>query len=1020
MGKKMTELSPNLSLLISPQDLEQSFIENKVNLENKIKEVAKASIEILKEIGQEESVEKIRNIVSTLIQQEDLYSGLFELFENIFETQVKLKKLLDKSNEDQKRAIFIHVPKIIDQSVFKLQRETLFKIVHPKTEPEGKATEDGPALIFPAVEQAKNKLLSQLAAKLLHINPVLLNVCKSYQGVTKKYGRTERKRDSKETSTDDAIRTISQFEKSLKEKIDRELSSKLQSNLLPFLNSLITDFMNLLKLYEDKKSSLTATKEKGETVAKVAEKISILNDAQKNIKEIKSSLNVLRSLIENIPRIKKQVEYFAESHYQARAVLEVLKETDIEMSRVFDEQSMASLQVVNLLQYKLMGSSHMYESINYYYAAVQIEDDMRCAFEKCYPGVQKKNLVAIVQNLLEKYSNIPEKVLELHKCVVKMNQSNHEIHQGFMKFKQDSSLSALKKTLANHIKPANLYYSRVRNIYKNCQDIFLNFLEEEVQKGGSTPLVKQMITKMDNLITGEEGLLRQIKKNINKEYIPANKKFLLGIFQKITNEKTGLPKELIWEQANQILIENKLFKQVQPFPPIQNIIVEIIKEFIQIEKKGKEEEDKKQKTEEFFLEKIKAINPEEFENFQNKYNEKQNTDKNIPERDLIVKFVARNITPHEIESFARLLPGLPRNELQLDSSLGRLLLDIKSAYKELLLRKSTLYIHTEKQTEKNEYKLVQNIYKYLSEEVEPFLRKTDEEEEKIEDLISFERHKWIKDIKNVISYWKFLIKEQTDPGQGKQGKFRKYSEDEIKKMARYINPNQLGAIEKQLEKKHELELNTKLYEVQTFLMKLASELFSNFDKDPKQKKSFAEDETKKKIKRANPKDQMIEVVDNPKYMPNIKAGLEGIEQKERQKQIDNFFKYVEYCIDQQVPSSKKRKCPAAPKIILSPNPKDVLLFITVDHLQRLIENLDRILTIREEKYHYTLLKVALPLLQIAEKCSEFVKKDKGKVSPKMKRRKEELGKFSDDPLAKQAIDNALQIIRKKQDIIGIA
>jgi len=67
---------------------------------------------------------------------------------------------------------------------------------------------------------------------------------------------------------------------------------------------------------------------------------------------------------------------------------------------------------------------------------------------------------------------------------------------------------------------------------------------------------------------------------------------------------------------------------------------------------------------------------EAFKSDSENHDEQSSKDATPSRRKLAISFLSQNITPNEVESFSRLLPVLPRNELHLDTSFGRLLLDI--------------------------------------------------------------------------------------------------------------------------------------------------------------------------------------------------------------------------------------------------------------------------------------------------------------------------------------------------------
>ena len=73
------------------------------------------------------------------------------------------------------------------------------------------------------------------------------------------------------------------------------------------------------------------------------------------------------------------------------------------------------------------------------------------------------------------------------------------------------------------------------------------------------------------------------------------------------------------------------------------------------------------------------------------------------------------------------------------------------------------------------------------------------EQKKMNYLIMLQRWKFRKEFTETVRYWQYLIQEQVNPGHGQRGRFRQYQDEEKKLITKYISPEQIYLVEKQLE-----------------------------------------------------------------------------------------------------------------------------------------------------------------------------------------------------------------------------
>lgn len=851
---------------ITPEALEARLKDEK-EIEEKIHLLSDTIINVLQEIGSSEGIDKIRNIRLTLVIQKEIYDHLFVIYSEIRKIYKQLNTLLQRKEFDEQNREIIQkrVAEIVDEQIFLMQREVFFKTVNAKEIAEGEKNEDGPAMLFPGVEKAKNGIIKSIQLQTEKLRPVAVDICKKFKGIADTYALTEQLGVNEKAKYDTIYQTFEQEKKIRTEHLSEISSAKIndQNNL----SSLLHSFEKLKDVYQQKGKSLQDIQ--STAVFNYEQKLSVLEKGCKNVDKCLKPLRVLENMARQFPALEKQLDFFADSHYQAKAVMHVMEKVNFEMKHVFTRYNLESFTVVGFLKYKLNGVSHMYESIHYYYAAVQMENDMRESFSKRYLD---SDVVEVVNAKLEQ-TGILDFVLNMHRIIAQMNRENYEVHLAFLEYKNKQEPGKLRKKLKDRTKLINSLYNEAKSIYKSAQKVFLSFLFEDL---GATDLESQF----KNFLKTKKELpeANTVVKGFNT-LLPTKRKIIAGLekdFSERFNEKVSKNKisAMALLKVKQDFLKEMLLN-IQEYPHVQEIFLDILKEFIKLQ----EDKDKQEESDSAIFWKIEKMSSGILDKFKS---ERANRFKKIfkkstlTERDIAVAFVAVNITPQEIESFSRLLPALPRNELQLDSPYGRMLLDIKDLYHDQMHSRGASVAHlSERIYEKRErQKLIGNISLFLKICTDPFFEKIDNEKKKVSHLISLQKWKYRKELGQIIKYWQYLVQEQLDPGQGLRGQFRNYDTGEMQLMMKYLGPDQLDFIERQLEANYDLTDDTELQEVEKFLFDIVAGLFNLFKEDQRIRIDFEEFEKRKKIKyRGKGSSAVSDILASETFAPHIKQRL---------------------------------------------------------------------------------------------------------------------------------------------------
>ncbi len=998
-------MSENAPEVVSPEILEGQFQED-TELKTKIQKVTEAIALAADLIGSTEGTPDVRNVAQSLIGQEEIYSRLYTLYEEVFTIWQRLRGLMSKStfSDEEKKSIRDRASQIISESIFQLQREVFFKIVNAKEVDEGETNEDGPALLFPAIEKVKNSIIRNIQSQAQQLRPVAVDICKTFQGIADAYVETENFKPGEKPSYE----TISQayeLEKRIREEITRDISL-VKIDEISYLDSIIESFKKLNLTYRLKMKALN-DKHQEETVDNFEDKVKVLQGGFDKANQRVKPLMVLKNLVQRFPALEKQLDFFAESQYQAKAVMKFLEEVSEEMGQVFSNYTLESFTVVSFLRYKLNGTSHMYESIYYYYAVVQIEADIRKALEKRYANEPETKDESIAGELNE--TEIEKIIRRMHELIAVMNNATYRIHLAFLEYKSKKDLERLRRILQKQTEVINKCHQKVKLIYKKAQNVFFAFLTADL---GATDIAHQFNAFMKIQKDLPEAV--DIRKSFTK--LLATKRGDLEILVKELTEQFGgkLPEGKIGAMATLKIrqdFQNELLSEVQEHSRAQYVFLHILKEFIKIQ----DEQDSSHKNDSAvvaLVQKDFSTELAQFKTHEVKLYQKILQNPNLSERDLAVCFLASNITPQEIESFSRLLPALPRNEFQLDSPYGRILLDVKSMHKERLQSRGASLAHmTEKIYEKREHiKLVNNICLFFKSCAEPFYRKVDIEELKINQMIMLQKRKYSKELNEITKYWQYLVQEQINPGQGERGRFRDYSPEEKQLMMKYISPDQLHTLERQLESSYDLTGEKSLFEVESFLMEIVSGLFENFKKDYRIKSAFETFEKGKKIKqRQFQDDDYKDILNSDSFVPNVRKCMTRVKRITRQNAIASFLDYWEYLIDKDVPVSEKRKKKEAAKVTINKDSDDAVFNISPEQLDQIRQDLDLIQTVRDAEKQNKLFQEGRPLLEIVKQCFGVFKTGQKKLVLEEvdDLRKERMQHYCDDADFEKVVNTAL-------------
>jgi len=826
-----------------------------------VRKVSESLEMVLQEIGCPDGIKKIRNIRLTLVIQQEVLNRLLETYTEVHRLFKRMEQLLASGmfDEENQKVIRERVEAIVEETLLQAQREVFFKIVNAKEVAEGEKNIDGPALLFPGIEKLKNQIIQQIEKQNRELGPVALSLCKTFQGIADSYIEAEEIVNDRERY-DSIYQTFSQ-ERDLRKRFIQEISpSRLED--AAYIALLVDAFEELKEVYRQKTDSLKHIVDPL-SMDRYRVKFEILERGGRQVDERLKPLQVLKRMADDFPRLVKQLDFFADSHYQARAVFRVLEEIREEMNQVFRGYNLDSFTVVSFLKYKLNGISHMYESIHYYYAAIQMREDMEQALTNRYRQEAEKDADQVVRFRMAE-TGLPAMIQEMHDGVARMNQENFRIHQAFLEYRAKRDLALLKSSLTDKTQMINALFKRLKETYRGAQRIFADFLMEDL---GATDLDSQL-----NGYLRKNGDLPEaplINKGI-KALLSTRRKTLAAVQKQVAEQ---FSEDLDMEKVSAIALlkvrkdfMHELLAEIQQYPAAQEIFLQLLKEFIKL----RDDAEKQQLNDQSILWMVNHIAGEALDRYSPHHQDPS-------ERNLAIDFLSGNITPQEIESFSRLLPVLPRNELHLDTSFGRLLLDVIRQYQETIRSRGGSATHlVERIYEKRERsRLIGNICTMLQSVAEPFFNKIWREEKKSNHLIRLQRIKYRKELGEVIRYWQYLIREQIEPGQGQRGRFRRYSPDEQKLMMKYISPEQLELIDRQLAAGLDLEADEKLQAVERFLMEIVAGLFRLFGQDERIRSEFETFFSNRKFQRSGLLAETEgDLLSGHHFMPNIRSRLQ--------------------------------------------------------------------------------------------------------------------------------------------------
>lgn len=862
---------------IATPDAIQKQINETPEVKDQISLLAIAVIGLLKMVDPEMDTEKISNIAKTLVSQSEIVTRLLALHNGTYQITKRLAMLMAEELYDDKNKQIIRkrAAELVDEQIFAIQKDVFFKIVNAKENAEGEKNEDGPAMFYPAVERTKNAIIKEIQSQADHLYPLAVDICKTFPGIASDYANTEVGK-SGDKSKYDTISQAFEAEKSLRSEFIQDATSEKLRNE-DYLKNLISAFEGLAATYIEKEESLNAL-DPG-TVQNYDQKIAILKKGCEDVDKRLKPLRVLQSLAIRFPLLVNQLDFFAESHYQARAVLNVLEEVKEEMEHVFSRYNLESFTVISFLKFKLNGLSHMYECIHYYYATTSIAADVKSSLIRRFRASNSAEGVEVVREKLRQ-TMIPDHVVNIHSIIATMNDLNYDIHLAFLEYKEKKDMAVLRQHLKQKTDQINRLYEDVKKRYQTIQENFSSFLIDDL---GATdiesqfnlrlkahrelPEVKDVVKSFNMLLATKRGTIEVFEREFKKRFS-----------EKLSAKQISAAAML---KVRKDFLKN-LLKDIQSYSYAQQLYVEILKKFISGE--GADQSQREADDALFWM--IEKMSPGIMDRFKTEgsgFYKKILRKEQLTNRDLMLAFLADNITPNEIENFSRVLPGLPRNKLQLDTPYGRILLEISRLYHRQIQVRSGSAVHImERVFEKRErQKLISNIHLMFRNAAEPFQKKVQYEEKKIDYLIMLQRWKFRKEFTQVIRFWQYLIQEQLNPGQGQRGYFRNYRDEEKKLIIKYISPDQLNMIEHQLATEFDPTADERLQNVDRFIFEIVAGLFNLFEHDDSVKAEFEDHEISKKIQPTRQrKDTTVSALENDLFVPLIKKRLAQKEEPE--------------------------------------------------------------------------------------------------------------------------------------------
>ncbi|MBU2646468.1 hypothetical protein KKI24_17300 [bacterium] len=979
--------------LIKPWELERD-LKNEPDINRKIEQVTHAVGKLLQLMKTEESQQKINRLKENPFDKELAFQSLFSLYGNLFMvTKRFLEKVgeaapLEKIQLGNKPAARI-LEEAVNKMIFSHERDELLAPVSARL---GKKKGDyGPAMYSEYVKRVGRNLISSINNQINELLPTVTKICQGFAGVSGRFVSQETRSGSEREKYED-VWLIYQAEKAARERI-AEIAA-ISRDKVAFFQDLLDDFTKIKTAYQEKIESLAYLREQTqdaldglisqgeETTEKLdlekqltslGEKTRKLLKGNDKLVQIERLLQTLKNLIEKFPGIQNQIEFFIESDYQAKSVYKFLEEINQEMKGIFGQQNIQAFEVIGALVYKLKATSRMYEDANYYQAVARMVDDVTEFLKRRLAEKREKNINQKVMIELRK-SGLEEGALVIHQTMNRIKELNNQIHQVLVEFgdrladrkgsggnpeSRDNSRKELTAELEKRLASVEkLSRGDIFSQYRFCQKQFQGFTE----------------LNLEEKHIGEQ-VLRAFLELSGRGETPAMKKEELLNFQKFKLYQKMMPAASVQAFYSEAL---KKFMRGEPCDEMSptNIRLRFVSEIAQIEEKQ----------------------------------QKKPTAKAMSKHETAIRFVAENVTPKEIESLARFVPCMPRNELRLTYPPGKVFIEIADRHMAFMRRESqrqyVLLNPGEIRKSENEIsfrelsgkELIKKAYGLLHRHLEPVFARINEETNREEDFINRERNKWQKELDQVILYLQYQIESLSSENLNEVGGFRTYSAEECSLIAKYISADQFDRIESLFGRKYLVDKDSVLADVEVFLVQVIVDFYQLMEKDELLKSAFQETQEERKQLHLGGKTD------------NISRKINDVSILIRQKSVDRLLAFWEYGINRILPKTEQTlKDPVEQTQYSDQELVQMAECILPGQLRSIRENLALIRSHSNEKQMPILVGRGQPLLKIAQICFDILEKDEAMILPHEDACRKKLAEFAGDTAFRDDIDRILSL-----------
>ena len=972
-----------------------------LELERDLKNVTKAADRIqktfdiikifLKAVQHQQNIRKISRIIENPFDDELVYRSLIELYGSIYALYQKIKEKTGSKVQFAVAKIGDRMAKeimdeAIDRIVFLYERDVLLAPI--RTDLSSKKGELGPAMYSEKVKRSGRNLISSIESQTNELLPTASQICQNFKGVAGTVvGKDDRKKHEREKYED--VWLIYQAEEIVKDRI-KEMGA-FQKEKQTLLGKLIDDFAGLAVACQEKIDSLKFLQEKSqETLQKLSgeeqttehldlqaeikgakEKAAKIGVAYVKLREIQKMLITLKNLIEKFPGIADNIEFYIESNYQAKSVQHFLDEITDEMKSVFGKRNIEAFEIISTLEYKLKANSLLYDAAGYYQAASYMEKDMTGHMTRFFQEKQQKEIAQKVTDALDKYG-MTAMIKQLHSCVNRIKKKNNRMHMTLLRYGKklaayDEKTSPQireqnKAELINNLKSllhsidSEVQQSVVPN-YQQCQEIYQGFSEETIED-----------------------------KHVGEQVIRC--------FFELTRQQKpiGMKKEEL-----QNFQKFKLYSKMKPHSGMQSYFVKALKKFV----KGEDSSD-------ILPDNIAKRFDFEMEGLNRKLSEKYKDNIPLSTGEIAVKLIAESITAKEIESFARVVPSVPRNELRLVNLPGKAFVDIAAQHSDFIRaqaqRQFVLLNAGEEPQSENEImfkdlsamELIKKAYGVLNNYMEPLFKQIDEEATKERDFVGREGAKWQKELEQVIFELQEQIGFAVEKSQPAGTDIRAYTAEEVKFMKRHIHPDQIDKLDELFSNEYEVDITSQLFELEDLVVDVVQGFYKLMEADETLGNEFEEIQSEKK---------KLHLGGNTEH---LEEKIKQVECLRWQKRIEDLLKHWEFGINKALPTSNKK--PRKEVKLRNFDQTDLqTMAVNIDpgQLNRIKQNISIIRHHAQGKQEQILFNRGAAPLTVAQCCFDLLSKDEGLLVPAEKEGRQRIEMFERDDSFKDDVDEIL-------------